>query len=155
MAVVLSTEALERMAARRAEYLAHRLKVPITEEQYLWWDDVITHHHAEALATYEKLLRWTTYRPSTGCFSTNLDTVLKIKFRGVNVVAHRFTYAIHCSLPLSQKQVARHQCGNFTCLNAAHIELGDQAQNFQDYLAASAYGIRRDLLPRDPLETLR
>jgi hypothetical protein len=70
-------------------------------------------------------------------------------------MGHRFTYAIHCSLPLSQTQIARHQCGNSTCLNAAHIELGDQKQNFLDYLAARAYGIRRDLLPRDPLETLK
>lgn len=134
--------------------MAHRLTVPITEPQYLWWDDVIAHHFDEALAVYERLLTKTRYRRSTACFSMGLETVLKINFRGVDLTAHRFTYAIHCSLPLSQKQVARHQCGNFTCLNPAHIELGDQAQNFQDYLAAAAYGIRRDLLPRDPLETL-
>ena len=41
------------------------------------------------------------------------------------------------------------------CLNPAHIELGDQAQNFIDLKAAQAYGIRWELLPKAPLETLR
>ena len=155
MAVELSVKACDEIHARREVYLAHRLTVPITEDQYLWWDDVITHHFEEALLMYIKLLSWTSHVGRSGCFSTNMPNVLKIKFRGRTVAAHRFTYAIHCSLPLSQKQVARHQCANFTCLNAAHIELGDQAQNFQDFVAASSYGVRRALLPRDPLETLR
>jgi hypothetical protein len=155
MTVFLPNETRERILERRATYMKYRLTVPITEEQYLWWDDVIAYHFDEALEQYERLLLATVCLPFTLCFSTHLPYVLKIKFRGVQVAAHRFTYAVHCSLPLSQKQVARHQCANFTCLNAAHIELGDQAQNFQDYLAASAYGIRQRLLPRDPLETLR
>ena len=155
MTILLSEKILARIAARRSTYMRHRLTVPITEEQYLWWDDVIAHHFDEALEQYQRLLSVTRRLPFIGCYSTGLDYVLKIKFRGVNVTAHRFTYVIHCSLPLSQKQVARHQCGNFTCLNAAHIELCDQAQNFQDYLAASAYGIRKRLLPHDPLDTLR
>jgi hypothetical protein len=155
MGVVISEQTLKRIWARRSVYMAHRLTVPITEPQYLWWDDVIAHQFEEALVVYRALLRKTGLRSKTRCYSTGLDTVLKIKFGGKNVTAHRFTYAVHCSLPLSQMQVARHQCGNFTCLNPAHIELGDQAQNFQDYLAAAAYGVRRDLLPRDPLETLR
>lgn len=154
MTIVLSERALEKIHTRRQEYLRHRNTVPITEEQYLWWDDVITNHHDEALERYQSLLAITKYKFSTRCYSTGLESVLKTRFRGVTVTAHRFTYAIHCSLPLSSKQVARHQCANFTCLNPAHIELGDQAQNFQDYLAVRAYGIRRDLLPLDPLETL-
>lgn len=155
MAVELPAFIQNQILERRAVYMAHRLKVPITEEQYLWWDDVIAHHFEEALLMYITLLSWTSHVRPSGCFSTQMPNVLKIKFRGRTVAAHRFTYAIHCSLPLSQKQVARHQCANFTCLNAAHIELGDQAQNFQDFVAASSYGVRRALLPRDPLETLR
>lgn len=154
MAIKLPVRVLEEIEARREVYLTHRLKVPISEEQYLWWDDVITNHFDEAMQTYSKVLSWTSYGGRNGCFSTNMPTVLKIKFRGVAVAAHRFTYAVHCSMPLSQKQVARHQCANFTCLNAAHIELGDQAQNFQDFIAASAYGVRWELLPRNPLETI-
>ena len=155
MAVELSVKTCNEILARREVYLAHRLTVPITEDQYLWWDDVITHHFEEAFATYRTLLRSTFRTKKTGCFSTRRKAVLKIKFRGVNVTAHRFAYAVHCSLPLSRTQVTRHQCANFTCLNPAHIELGDQAQNFLDFVAASSYGIRRELLPRNPLETIR
>jgi hypothetical protein len=58
-------------------------------------------------------------------------------------------------LPLSTKDVVRYQCANFRCLNPAHVERGDQAQNFLDLLAARAYGVRWDLLPWDPLDTIK
>lgn len=155
MPIVLSSRTKAQIMTRRAEYLRYRLSVPITEEQYLWWDDVIANHYDEAFDVYKKLLAKCWRVQPTRCIKLTPFEVTRVKFRGVTMVAHRFTYAVHCSLPLSQKQVARHQCGHRSCLNAAHIELGDQAENFQDYLAERAYGIRNWLLPRDPLETLR
>lgn len=153
--VEVTTSELNEILARRAEYMRHRLTIPISEEQYLWWDDVIANHFDDALSLYVRLINRTKLRPTTNCFSTGLDKVLKVKFLGKPVTAHRFTFAIRVCLPLSIKQTARHQCANFTCLNAAHIELGDQAQNFADYLSAQAYGVRNELLAQYPLDIIK
>ena len=38
----------EEMYARNAEYKQHRMAVPISDEQYLFWDDVLTNHFDKA-----------------------------------------------------------------------------------------------------------
>ena len=145
----------EEMYARNAQYKQHRMAVPISDEQYLFWDDVLTNHFDKALEVYERLLAKTFAHCRTGCFDTGRKTRMKLKWGDKWLFAHRFTYALGVSLPLSFQQVVRHQCANFRCLNPAHIELGDQAQNFIDLKAAQAYGIRWELLPKAPLETIR
>lgn len=145
----------EEMYARNAEYKRHRLAIPVSDEQYLFWDDLLTNHFEKALEVYEHLLSNTFVHRRTSCFDTGLETRMKLKWGDHWLFAHRFTYVVGVSLPLSSQQVARHQCANFRCLNPAHIELGDQAQNFMDLKATQAYGVRWELLPKAPLETIR
>ena len=153
--VVVRPKELDEMYARREEYIQHRLTLPITDEQYLWWDNILANFYDEAVEEYIMLLGMTSLKRRHRCFDTGLPTRLKTRFQDKTVFAHRFTYVIRVSLPLSTKQVIRHQCANYCCLNAAHIEVGDQAQNFQDLLAVRAYGVRWALLPKEPLDTLQ
>ena len=153
--VAVKSEEVEQMRTRNAEYVQHRMKLPISDEQYLFWDNILTNHYEEAIEVYKRLLSYTNYMSRNRCFDTGLESRMKLKAHGKTLYAHRFTYVIRVSLPLSAKQVVRHQCANYRCLNSAHIEVGDQAQNFQDFLAARANGVRWDLLPRNPLDTIQ
>ena len=154
--VAVSAEEIKEMRARNAEYVRHRMRIPITDEQYLLWDDILTNYYDEALEVYQSLLAQNYYQRRNRCYDPGLlRGKLTLKVDDKRTYAHRFTYVIRVSLPLSSKQVIRHQCANERCLNAAHIEVGDQAQNFQDLLAARAYGVRWDLLPRSALETIK
>ena len=153
--VAVKSEEVEQMRSRNAEYVQHRMKLPISDEQYLFWDNILTNHYEEAIEVYTRLLSYTNYMSRNRCFDTGLESRMKLKAYGKTLYAHRFTYVIRVSLPLSTKQVVRHQCANYRCLNPAHLEVGDQAQNFQDFLAARANGVRWDLLPRNPLDTIR
>ena len=152
--VRVSTNTLKGMQERNAEYVQHRMQLPITDQQYLFWDDILTNHYEEALERYQSLLSRTRLYPRNFCYDTGLETRLKLKWQDRWLFAHRFTYVVAVSLPLSSQQVVRHQCANYRCLNPAHIELGDQEQNFRDLKAAQAYGVRWELLPISPLETL-
>ena len=152
--VRVSTNTLKGMQERNAEYVQHRMQLPITDQQYLFWDDILTNHYEEALERYRSLLSRTRLYPRNFCYDTGLETRLKLKWQDRWLFAHRFTYVVAVSLSLSSQQVVRHQCANYRCLNPAHIELGDQEQNFRDLKAAQAYGVRWELLPIYPLETL-
>ena len=152
--VRVSTNTLKGMQERNAEYVQHRMQLPITDQQYLFWDDILTNHYEEALERYQSLLSRTRLYPRNFCYDTGLETRLKLKWQDRWLFAHRFTYVVAVSLSLSSQQVVRHQCANYRCLNPAHIELGDQEQNFRDLKAAQAYGVRWELLPIYPLETL-
>jgi hypothetical protein len=147
-------EDIASMYDRRRQYMAERGAVPITDEQYLWWDNIIANHYDRALERYIGLISGTSLNRNR-CFDTGLPSPMRMKFDGKKLYAHRFTYIIRVVLPLSTKDVVRHQCANFRCLNPAHVERGDQAQNFLDLLAARAYGVRWDLLPWDPLDTIK
>ena len=50
--VAVKSEELEEMRSRNAEYVRHRMQVPITDEQYLFWDDILTNHYDEAITLY-------------------------------------------------------------------------------------------------------
>lgn len=151
----VSANTLQRMRERNAKYVQHRMQLPITDEQYLFWDDILTNQYEEALERFQSLLARTSFFPRNCCYDTGLTTRLKLKWQDRWLFAHRFTYVVAVSLPLSSQQVVRHQCANYRCLNPAHIELGDQEQNFRDLKAAQAYGVRWELLPISPLETIK
>ena len=51
----------EEMYARNAKYKQHRMAVPVSDEQYLFWDDVLTNHFDKALEVYERLLAKPSY----------------------------------------------------------------------------------------------
>ena len=154
--VAVKSEELEEMRSRNAEYVRHRMQIPITDEQYLFWDDILTNHYNEAITLYQDLLAQTYYQSRDRCYDPGaLRGKLTLKIGGKRIYAHRFTYVVRVSLPLSSQQVIRHQCANERCLNVAHIEVGDQAQNFEDLLSARAYGVRWDLLPRSAIDTIR
>jgi len=42
--VRVSTNTLKGMQERNAEYVQHRMQLPITDQQYLFWDDILTNH---------------------------------------------------------------------------------------------------------------
>ena len=54
--VAVSAEEIKEMRARNAEYVRHRMRIPITDEQYLLWDDILTNYYDEALEVYQSLL---------------------------------------------------------------------------------------------------
>ena len=54
--VVVKPKELDEMYARREEYIQHRLTLPITDEQYLWWDNILANYYDEAVEEYIKLL---------------------------------------------------------------------------------------------------
>ena len=154
--VTVSHKTIKEMRDRNAEYVHHRMQIPITDEQYLFWDNILTNYYDEAITLYQDLLAQTNYKSRNRCYDPGiLQGKLTLKIGDKRIYAHRFTYVVGVSLPLSSQQVIRHQCANERCLNAAHIEVGDQAQNFQDLLSARAYGVRWELLPRSALETIR
>ena len=120
--VAVSAEEIKEMRARNAEYVRHRMRIPITDEQYLLWDDILTNYYEEALEVYQSLLSQTYYQRRNRCYDPGLSRgKLTLKVDDKRTYAHRFTYVIRVSLPLSSKQVIRHQCANERCLNAAHI----------------------------------
>ena len=43
--VAVSAEEIKEMRARNAEYVRHRMRIPIADEQYLLWDDILTNYY--------------------------------------------------------------------------------------------------------------
>ena len=72
--------------------------------------------------------------PKTGCW--NFGTKGKygsFSHKGSRWQAHRFAYAyIHGGVP--RTKLVRHKCDNKSCVNPAHLELGTNADNQQDWL---------------------
>ena len=71
--VAVSAEEIKEMRARNAEYVRHRMRIPITDEQYLLWDDILTNYYDEALEVYQSLLAQTYYQRRNRCYDPGLS----------------------------------------------------------------------------------
>lgn len=136
----------DRILRRHDVYMRERMKLPISDRQYRMWDQIFCERFDLALKRYEKLLCEQANRDKNGCANIGDTPRLRIKFAGHTLIAYRFTFAIATVLPLSSNEVIRHECNNAFCVNPRHLMVGDQRQNFEDYLAAKAYGTRWELL---------
>jgi len=136
----------QRIRDRHAVYMRERMQLPITDEHYLIWDRIFCDQFDAALEKYESLIYMQTSRDLHGCLNTGDIPRLRIKFAGITLIAYRFTYAIATVLPLSSNEIVRHECNNPFCVNPRHLLVGDQRQNFEDYLAEEAYGTRWEML---------
>lgn len=134
-----------RIQRRHSVYMRERMQLPISDRQYLMWDDVFCTKFDRALERYQRLIYEQTWIED-GCLNTGLIPRLRIKFAGNTLLGYRFTYAIATVLPLSSNDVIRHECNNELCVNPRRLMVGDQRQNFEDYLAEQAYGTRFELL---------
>ncbi|WP_400084260.1 hypothetical protein [Yoonia sp. R78084] len=140
------TSERDRIWARHEVYLRERMKVEISDRQYLWWDWVFTTHMESAVAKYLTLIFQLASRDSHGCLWFGDHARANIKFQKKTLTAYRFAYGIATVVPLSQTQLMRHECNNPFCVNPRHLLTGDQKDNFRDHLATQAYGTRWELL---------
>ena len=76
--VAVKSEEFEQMRSRNAEYVQHRMKLPISDEQYLFWDNILTNHYEEAIEVYTRLLSYTNYMSRNRCFDTGLESRMKL-----------------------------------------------------------------------------
>jgi hypothetical protein len=140
------TSERKRIIARHGTYMAERMQLEISDEQYLWWDDVFVNHMDEALERYEKLIYQKASADQNECLVLATEGRPVIRFRRKAILAYRFTYAIAMVLPLSEVDLIRHECNNKRCINPRHLMTGDHRENMTDLEAEQAYGIRWDLL---------
>jgi hypothetical protein len=140
------TSERDRIGARHEVYMRERMKIEITDRQYLWWDEVFNKHMESAVEKYLTLMFQWANRDSRGCRWFGDYPRANIKFRKKTLTAYRFAYGIATVIPLSEKQVIRHECNNPFCVNPRHLLTGDQKDNFRDHLATQAYGTHWDLL---------
>lgn len=136
----------DRVLRRHAVYIRDRMQVPISDPQYLMWDKLFCEDFDRALERYEKLLYQQTNWDQNGCANTGDIPRMRLKFAGLTLLAYRFSYAIATVLPLSSNEIIRHECNNAFCVNPRHLMVGDQRQNFEDFVAEQAYGTRWELL---------
>lgn len=136
----------QRILDRHSVYMLERMQLPISDPGYLMWDRIFCDHFASALEKYEQIIYHHSNRDNNGCHNTGEIPRLRIKFAGQTLIAYRFTYAIAAVLPLSSNEIVRHECNNAFCVNPRHLLVGDEKQNFEDYLAEKAYGTRWELL---------
>jgi len=143
----LLTEQL-RILRRHREYMRHRMIVEISDPKYLWWDNVFAEHMEEAIERYLRLVFIHASGSRNGCLWYGTKPRSQLKFRGKTITGYRFAYAVATVIPLSQLDVIRHECNNPYCVNPRHLMVGDQKDNFLDFLAYEAYGTRFELLQR-------
>ena len=136
----------ERIWARHKIYMRERMQVTITDRQYLWWDYVFSKQMVKAVSKYEDLIFISASRDSHGCLWFGDYERANIKFLGRTITAYRFAYAVATVVPLSTKEIVRHECNNPYCVNPRHMLTGDAKDNYRDYLATQAYGTRWKLL---------
>lgn len=136
----------DRILRRHAVYMRERMQLPISDPGYLMWDRIFCDRFEAALEKYETLIYRQTRWDDNGCMETGLIPRLRFKFAGETLIAYRFTYAVATVLPLSSNEIVRHECNNPLCVNPRHLLVGDERQNFEDYLAQKGYGTRWELL---------
>ncbi len=66
--VAVGYKTIEEMHARNVEYAHHRMQIPMTDEQYLFWDNILTNHYDEAITLYQDLLAQTYYQRRNRCY---------------------------------------------------------------------------------------
>jgi len=140
------TSEQDRIWARHEVYMQERMKLMISDRQYLWWDDVFASHMVKAVSKYDTLLFHWAHRDSYGCRWFGDYPRANIKFLGKTLTAYRFAYAVATVVPISTKEIVRHECNNPYCVNPRHMLTGDAKDNYRDYLATQAYGTRWKLL---------
>lgn len=138
----------KRVRERHAEYMAERMQVEISDEQYLWWDWVFQHKFDKAMSKYQDILVHKTRLTPEGCLETSLGERPRMRFAGRDLLMYRFTYAIATVLPLSGVDLIRHECNNGSCVNPRHLMVGDHQENFDDFVAEQAYGTRWEMLKK-------
>ncbi len=122
------------------------MKLEITDPQYLWWDWVYVNHMIEAVDKYNSLVFHWASRDCNGCLLFGDYPRSNIKFHGKTLSAYRFSLAVATVIPLSSNDIVRHECNNPYCVNPRHLCVGDQQDNFRDYLAYEGYGTAWKLL---------
>lgn len=102
------------MRARSVKLMHHSLQILIKDEQYLFWDNVLTNHYDEVIELYQDLLAQTYLKRRHRCYDPGvLQGRLTLKIGDKRIYAYSFTYLLRASLPLSRLQVIRHSLCNW------------------------------------------
>ena len=82
----------------------------------------------------------------TGCIETPTLAVRKVRFKGEQYAAYRFIYCALNEVTPSFEDVIRHRCHNRRCINPAHLDIGNRADNKRDDWDFWANGVDVDYL---------
>jgi hypothetical protein len=109
------------------------------------WTDIHTNHAEEARQRALSLIAAGT-TTDTGCIVTHTIAVRKVRFHGYQFAAYRFIYCTLNDVTPSFEEVIRHRCHNRNCINPAHLEIGNRADNKRDDWNFWANGVDFDYL---------
>jgi hypothetical protein len=110
-----------------------------------WLRMILSDHREEACARVRDLLEQAR-ETADGCLLTATREPRKVRFRGRQIPAYRFVYAVLSREVLSWHDVVRHRCHRRRCVNPAHLQRGDRRDNKHDDWDFRANGLDRRVL---------
>jgi len=123
------------------------LDIVLVDTSQQWFETILERWKPEAEQKVRELLAEAELRED-GCMVTPTLQPRKVRFRGGQTRAYRFVLAVLETHAPRRDEVVRHLCNNRRCINPAHLEFGDAAENWEDELARRALGDDRHQLWR-------